>query len=206
MPAKKYRHLLTVHTGPMKAAKTLHLIQAYLHAQASRRTVQAFRPSVDTRHADPIICTRFGNVCIPASLVGSGADILAALKPETTLVLVDEVQFLESGFPATIREVLMQADVVVSGLDLDFRGLPFGPMAELLAMADTVHKYTTVCDACGGLARFSQRLIDGKPSRGEEKEVLPEGKQENVSYEARCHKCFQPPRSLTVTKQRRMKG
>jgi thymidine kinase len=194
MASKKYRHTLTVHTGPMKAAKTLHLVQAYLHAQTAKRNIQAFRPLSDSRHTEPVICTRFGNVCVPATLIGQSVEILEVLKPETSLVLLDEVQFFDCELPDVVTKILQYADVVVAGLDLDFRGKPFGAMPFLLAMADTVHKYTPVCDVCGGLARFTQRLTNGKPSRTHEPEVLPEGAVESVLYEARCHRCYRVPR------------
>ena len=194
MPAKKRRHTLIIHTVPMKSAKTLHLIQTYLNAQTAKRTMQAFRPLSDTRHPEPVICTRFGNVCVAATLVETSADLLKALLPTTKLVLIDEGQFFDDGLPKVIERLLEQADVSVAGLDLDYRAQPFGTMPQLMAMADTVNKYTPVCDICGEPARFTQRLTNGRPSRATEPAVVAEGSVKAVTYQSRCHACYKVPR------------
>ncbi len=120
--------------------------------------------------------------------------MLAHITPETRLVLIDEAQFFDPELPAVVQEILFQADVCVAGLDLDFRAKPFGSMPSLLAMADVVHKYAPVCELCGNMARFTQRLTRGKPSRANEPDGVIEGSVADIIYQARCHSCYQAPR------------
>lgn len=185
------RHKLIVFTGPMKSAKTLSLIHAHHLRLTAKQGASAFRPKRDTRGEVDRISSRFGNVSIPAIAVATPQEILLHINRDVQYVSIDEVQFFSDEIVAVSAKLLKSVDVAVAGLDLDYRALPFGPMSELLAMADEVHKFSAVCDVCGASARFTQRLTNGSPSRLNEPLVMIDGE---ATYEARCHKCFRAPR------------
>jgi len=194
-------HSLVVHTGPMKSSKSFSLIREYdLWMVTNRQTVSVFRPTADKRNRQPIITTRFNNNAlpgIPAVLVGSSEELFQRVGQDSACVLIDEAQLFDLKLPTVVRRLLERTDVVVSGLDLDYRGLPFGPMPALMALATTVQKYTAICDGCGSrAARFTQRLVDGEPASAYDETVVPEGVQKHVLYQARCAACFAPPPDL----------
>lgn len=194
-------HTLVVHTGPMKSSKSFSLIREYdLWMVTNRQAVNVFRPTADKRNRQPIITTRFNNNSlpgIPAILVENSQELFDRVDPQAACVLIDEAQLFDAELPRVIRRLLERVDVVASGLDLDYRGLPFGPMPDLMAMATTIQKYTAICDGCGSRqARFTQRLVDNQPASAFEETVVPEGEQKQVLYQARCASCFAPPTDL----------
>ena len=127
-----------------------------------------------------------------ATTVQRATEILDLVQPDTQVVAIDEAQF----FDWSIAEVCTQlADrglrVLVAGLDMDFRGEPFGPIPLLMAQAELVDKLQAICVVCGAPASRTQRLIDGKPAYYED-EVIMVGASE--VYEARCRSCHCVPR------------
>ncbi|HEX4932066.1 MAG TPA: thymidine kinase, partial [Gemmatimonadaceae bacterium] len=118
--------------------------------------------------------------------------IAQRIDPEAQVVAIDEAQFLDA---AVIELVTQLADrgmrVILAGTDTDFRGEPFGPMPQLLAIAEVVDKLHAICLVCGGPASRNQRLIEGRPARYDSP-VIMVGAQD--SYEARCRQCHQVPR------------
>jgi thymidine kinase len=113
------------------------------------------------------------------------------IRPETEVVAIDEVQFLDDGVVGVVNALADRGiRVIVAGTDMDFRGKPFGPIAELLAIAERVDKLQAICVCCGALATRNQRLIDGEPAPAEGPTIHIGGLE---SYEARCRACHVVP-------------
>jgi thymidine kinase len=122
-----------------------------------------------------------------AQPVARAADILLAVDPQTDVVAIDEVQFFDAGVVEVCEKLAERGKrVICAGLDLDFRGLPFGAMPELLARAEDVDKLHAICVVCGEEACRTQRLIEGRPAAFDDP-VLLVGAAE--VYEARCRQC-----------------
>ena len=176
--------------GSMFSGKTEELIRRVKRAQIARQKVQVFKPRIDDRYATEKVSSHDG-LHLEATPVDSAAEILARVEPDTTVVAVDEVQF----FDWEIAEVAQQlADagkrVILAGLDMDFRGEPFGPMPLLMAQAEKVDKLNAICVICGAPASRTQRLIDGKPASYDDPVILVGASE---VYEARCRACHQVP-------------
>ncbi len=189
-----------VFTGPMKTAKTLRLLHAYQAycANQKRAKVIAFKPHADTRYKDKCIRTRLNpEVCIPAEIVQSSDQILELVNPGIDLVLIDEANFFDADLHLVVMKLRNQADVFITGLDKDFRGLPFGPMPHLLAIANEVHKLKAYCDVCKReLAEYTQMLEDGEPASAYVDTITPEGSVKNRTYQTRCQEHFVSPPDL----------
>ena len=181
---------LTVITGSMFSGKTEELIRQIHRARYARRRVQVFKPALDTRTDDDSIRSHSG-LDHDAIAVPDSRALRAALLSETQVVAIEEVQFFDSQITSVCTELADSGHVVLaSGLDMDFRGCPFGPMPALLALADTVVKLRAICARCGADASRSQRLFDGRPAPSSAPTVLI-GAQER--YEARCRHCHEVP-------------
>jgi thymidine kinase len=191
---------VVVFTGPMKTAKTLRLLHAYQAycANQKRAKVIAFKPHADTRYNDNCIRTRLNpQVCIPAKIVRSSEEILRHVTPTIDLVLIDEANFFDADLHYVVIKLRNQADVFITGLDKDYRGLPFGPMPHLLAIANEVHKLRAYCDVCKReMAEYTQMLEDGEPASAYVDTITPEGSVKNRVYETRCQEHFVPPPDL----------
>lgn len=186
---------LEVITGCMFAGKTEELLRRVERARIAKKRVLLFKPALDTRYSAKEVVTHYGRALpcfrLPTRLTleelerRMGEDLGKA-----DVVAFDEAHFFGPEFPKVCEALVGHGKrVIVAGLDLNFRGEPFGPMPELLALADEVLKLQAVCVVCGKPATRSQRLIDGKPAR-EGPEILVGGLE---SYEARCRNCFVPP-------------
>ena len=106
---------------------------------------------------------------------------------------IDEAQLFNGEIASYLRVIRRTHEVVLAGLDLDYRGEPFGQMPEILALADKVVKLTAVCNKCGErTARYTQRLRNGQPDSAFAESIVIEGR-ENLVYQARCHRCFEEP-------------
>jgi thymidine kinase len=152
-------------------------------AQIARQKVQLFKPRVDGRYSDSEIVSH-SDMKMPSQVVAGAEDILALVAPETEVVGIDEGQFFEATLVG-VAEALANRGVrvIVAGLDQDYRGVPFEPMPQLLAVAEYVDKTLAVCVRCGAPANRSQRLV-----RAEDRVVVGGAGQ----YEARCRRCFNP--------------
>ena len=161
-----YRNgFIEVVCGPMFAGKTEELIRRAKRLKYAKQQYQVFKPIIDDRYsAKPVIVSHnlLTEECI---LIKNSSEILNHLKPETEAVIIDEAQFLDEG---VVKIADMLADrglrVIVGGLDRDFKGEPFGPMPQLLALAEFVTKLTAICVKTGMPATRTQRIIDGKPA------------------------------------------
>jgi thymidine kinase len=169
--------------GPMFSGKTAQLILRVTQAQAIGRKVQVFKPRLDTRGLSHEVQSCTG-LHIEAMPVGDATDILKLLDPNTNVVALDEAQFFEPSVVNVCRALADQGKrVIVAGLDMDFRGEPFGPTPQLLAVAEVVHKLTALCTVCGEPASFTQRLVNGKPAGFSDPVVLVGDRD---LYEPRC--------------------
>jgi thymidine kinase len=179
---------LTVITGSMFSGKTEELIRRLRRALYARRSVQAFKHSLDTRSGITEIRTHNG-VPHEAAAVTTSEELLERVERTTDLVAVEEAQFFDAGIVEACRRLADTGyEVIAAGLDMDFRGEPFGPMPALLAEADEVVKLRAICARCGRDASRSQRLIDGEPAPASAPTILV-GAQE--TYEARCRHCHE---------------
>ena len=162
-------------TGSMFSGKTEELIRRLRRALYARRSVQVFKHVLETRSDFTEIRSHNG-VPHEAGAVSTSEELLERIEPETDLIAVEEAQFFDEGIVDACRSLADSGyQVIVAGLDMDFRGRPFGPMPDLLAEA--------ICAICGRDASRSQRLIDGKPAPASAPTILV-GAQE--TYEARC--------------------
>jgi thymidine kinase len=173
---------LEVITGPMFSGKSEELIRRVTRALIARQHVQVFKPTLDDRYDSVAIASHNGRK-LEAQPVGSIEHIEGLLRRDTQVVAVDEGQFLSKSFtPLALRLADEGMRVVIAGLDLDFRGIPFGPMPELLAQAEVVVKLTAIC-SCGRAATRTQRLIQGQPAHTADPVILVGASE---SYEPRC--------------------
>jgi len=174
--------------GSMFSGKTEELIRRLRRAQIAKQNIQVFKPAMDTRYAKREVTSHNG-VQIEATPVEDTAQIRAMLKPDTTVVAVDEAQFFDDEIVAFCEELAEKGlRVIVAGLDMDFRGAPFGPMPQFLAKAEQVDKLQAICVKCGGPASRTQRLINGRPAAYDDP-IIMVGASE--VYEARCRGCHE---------------
>lgn len=178
------RGTLELVIGCMFSGKSTHLIERVVELRGVGRSVAVFYPQVDTRALVGHLQTHDGQK-LEATSVADAADLaeLAQARPEA-VIAIDEAQFFDDGIVDVCLALVEQGKrVIVAGLDLDFRGLPFGPMPQLLACADQVTKLAATCSVCGQPAFFSQRLPDGQPAAFFERTVVPGG---GALYQPRC--------------------
>jgi len=172
--------------GSMFSGKTEEMIRRLRRAVIARQQVQAFKPAIDSRyHLEKV--TSHNGLHFEAQPVARAADILEAVAHDTDVVGIDEVQFFDDGIVAVCESLAEQGKrVICAGLDMDFRGLPFGAMPQLLARAEDVHKLHAICVVCGEEASRTQRLIGGRPASFDDPVVLVGAAE---VYEARCRQC-----------------
>jgi thymidine kinase len=176
--------------GSMFSGKTEELIRRVRRAEIARQIVQVFKPQLDDRYSQSKVWSHSGVHC-EAETIGLAAEILKLLRPETNVVAIDEVQFLDWAVADVARLLAEQGlRVIVAGLDLDFRGEPFGPMPLLMAEAEMVDKLHAICVVCGAPASRSQRLINGEPANYTDPIVMVGATE---VYEARCRDCHKVP-------------
>ncbi len=174
---------IEVIAGPMFSGKSEELIRRLRRAAIARLRLQVFKPAVDTRYSEAEVVSH-SQWRIPSQLVDRAEVILERLDPRTEVVGIDEAQFFDETLPRVCRHIAdLGKRVIVAGLDMDFRGVPFGPMPELLAIAEQVLKVTAICARCGASAAYTQRLVESS-----ERVVVGAA----GVYEARCRRCHEP--------------
>ncbi|MCP4543992.1 MAG: thymidine kinase [Chloroflexi bacterium] len=172
--------------GSMFCGKTEELIRRVRRAQIARQKVQVFKPAMDTRYAKREVTSHNG-VQIKAVPVENATELRTLIEPDTTVVALDEVQFFDDTIATLCEELSSQGTRVIAvGLDMDFRGEPFGPVPMLMARAERVDKLQAICVVCGGPASRTQRLIDDQPAAYNDP-IIMVGASE--VYEARCRGC-----------------
>lgn len=178
---------ITVICGSMFAGKTEELIRRARRALYAKQKVQVFKPAIDSRYDEAMVVTHMG-VRHDAVAIGSVSELIAKVDKDTNFVGIEEVQFFSSEIiPFLVKLADKGVDVVVAGLDQDFRRLPFGPVPELMAIADDVVKLHAICMNCGAIASHTYRSIDGKPAHVDDPLILIGATE---SYEARCRRCY----------------
>lgn len=178
--------------GSMFSCKTEELIRRLKRSTIARQKVQVFKPALDNRYSSEQVASHSGTY-FEAIPVSSVAQAWLLLDPEAEVIGVDEAQFFEPEIVDFCREMAQQGRrVIVAGLDLDFRGEPFGPMPLLMAEAEQVDKLHAICLVCGAPASRTQRLINGQPASYDDPIILV-GATEN--YEARCRRHQVVPRT-----------
>ena len=176
---------LEVITGPMFAGKSEELIRRVKTLSYTKMKIIAFKPTIDDRYDRTAIASHDG-AKYEAYAIKNAQSILELVKEDTQVVAIDEIQFFDMSIVKICEELADRGiRVIAAGLDLDFKGEPFGPMPELLARAEFVTKLSAVCTVCGCAATRTQRLIDGKPADFNDP-IIKVGAKEN--YEARCRK------------------
>ena len=177
--------------GSMFSGKTEELIRRVRRAQIARQKVQVFKPALDTRYTEREVTSHNG-MQVEAVSVENTARIRALIRPDTTVVALDEAQFFDDDVVALCEELANRRNrVIVAGLDMDFRGEPFGPMPQLMARAERVNKLQAICLVCGGPACRTQRLINGQPAAYDDPVILVGASE---VYEARCRGCHVVPK------------
>jgi thymidine kinase len=175
---------IEVITGSMFSGKSEELIRRLRRAQIAKQRVQIFKPIVDNRYSDTAIVSH-SEMKMPSVNVVSSLELFAQVKPSTEVVGVDEGQFFDSGLPDVCARLAASGKrVIVAGLDLDYRGVPFDPMPQLLATAEYITKTLAICMVCGGPGNRTQRLVESNDR------VLVGA---SGTYEARCRHCYEPP-------------
>jgi thymidine kinase len=180
--------ILEVFCGPMKSGKSLALLHRveklkYMKGQSFR----VFKPRLDTR--DLVLRSRFGSLSHECVFVDEQdpSSLLSYAGNDVALVAIDEVHFFGSSIVDVVKQLLREeTNVVVAGLDTDFRGQPFGSMPELLCLADEVYKLTGICDypSCNRPATRTQRVVDGVPADYLSPIILVGDAEEG--YQCRC--------------------
>ena len=167
--------------GSMFSGKTEELIRRMKRAKFAKQKVEIFKPAIDTRYSDVDVVSHDQNA-IQSTPVDNSSSILL-LSSDIDVVGIDEAQFLDMGLIEVCNELANRGvRVIVAGLEMDFKGIPFGPIPGLCAIADDVTKVHAICVKCGNLAYVSHRLV------ANDKRVLL---GETAEYEPLCRECYQ---------------
>ena len=167
------RGRIEVICGSMFSGKTEELIRRMKRAKFAKQRVEIFKPAIDTRYSEEDVVSHDSHSIASTPLL---------FTSEIDVVGIDEAQFFDSGLVDVCNQLANNGiRVIVAGLDMDFKGNPFGPMPQLYAIADEVSKVHAICVKCGQLASFSHRTVKN------EKQVLL---GETSEYEPLCRECY----------------
>ena len=166
--------------GSMFSGKTEELIRRMKRAMFAKQKVEIFKPAIDVRYSEEDVVSHEGN-SIPCTPIDTSASILL-LSSDIDVVGIDEAPFLDQGLVEVCNELANRGvRVIVAGLDMDYKGVPFGPIPALCAIADDVQKVHAICVKCGNLAYVSHRIVDN------DRRVLL---GEQAEYEPLCRECY----------------
>ncbi|MBQ8701767.1 MAG: thymidine kinase [Prevotella sp.] len=167
--------------GSMFSGKTEELIRRLKRAKFAKQRVEIFKPSIDVRYSEEEVVSHDQNSIMSTPIESSSAILL--LANDIDVIGIDEAQFLDEGLVDVCNQLANRGiRVIIAGLDMDYRGVPFGPIPGLCAIADEVTKVHAICVKCGSLAYVSHRLVES------DKRVLLGETQE---YEPLCRECYQ---------------
>ena len=188
---KHHSGSIEVVCGSMFSGKTDELIRRLVRATIAKQTVKVFKPALDDRYTLEKVTSHAG-AYYDAIPVEQASDILEQVKDDTTVVAVDEAQFFDEAIVEVAQGLAQRGiRVIIAGLDMDFRGEPFGPMPVLMALAEKVDKLHAICMVCGNEASRTQRLVNGQPARYDDSVVIVGASE---LYEARCREHHRVPR------------
>nr|WP_319571541.1 thymidine kinase [uncultured Draconibacterium sp.] len=171
---------IEVVAGSMFSGKTEELIRRLKRAKIAKQKVEIYKPMVDIRYSETEVVSHDENA-IHSTPVENSANILL-LAGDVDVIGIDEAQFFDKGLINVVTQLAnMGIRVIVAGLDMDFKGEPFGPIPGLMAVADYITKVHAICVRCGSIAQFSHRLS------GKEQVVLL---GEKDIYEPLCRSCY----------------
>jgi thymidine kinase len=178
--------------GVMFSGKSEELIRRVRRAIIAKKKVQVFKSHLDERYAGIYRISSHDGRSVDAVPIDTPEQIAQLVLPDSQVVAIDEAQFLDPSIVDLATALANRGTrVILAGTDSDFRGEPFGPMPQLLAVAEVVDKLHAICVICGNPASRNQRLIAGKPARYDSPTIMV-GSTE--SYEARCRACHSVPR------------
>lgn len=178
----------------MFAGKTNELIRRIKRAMIAKKSVQIFKPIVDDRYEGvDRVCTHDG-ICVDATPVHSASQIILSLdyKNLPDVIAIDEAQFFDDLLIFAVDILANEgARVIVAGTDTTFAARAFGPMGDIMCLAEEITKLNAICVKCGGVATRNQRMVDGKPASIHSPEIMV---GDNNTYEARCRSCYEEPK------------
>ncbi len=171
---------IEVIAGSMFAGKTEELIRRLRRAKLARQKTEIFKPVIDSRYSTDEVVSHDEN-SIPSTSVENSSTILL-LSGDVDVIGIDEAQFFDAGLAEVCTKLADQGiRVIIAGLDMDYKGMPFGPMPSLMAIADYVSKVHAICMRCGNVAQFTHRLTS------DSKQIVLGEKNE---YEPLCRSCY----------------
>jgi thymidine kinase len=177
---KKKVGSIEVIAGSMFSGKTEELIRRLKRAKIARQSVEIFKPDIDVRYSKTEVVSHDEN-SIQSTPVSNSANILL-LSGNVDVIGIDEAQFFDKGLVEVVTKLAnMGIRVIIAGLDMDFKGIPFGPIPELMAVADHITKVHAICVKCGNIAQFSHRL-------SAKEQIVLLGEKD--VYEPLCRGCF----------------
>lgn len=188
---KHHSGSIEVVCGSMFCGKTEELIRRLRRAAIARQKVQVFKPVIDNRYSTEKVTSHAGTD-FEAIPIRKSSDLLEKLDKEATVVGIDEVQFFDDQIIEIVEKLADKGiRVIAAGLDMDFRGEPFGCMPVLMSKAERVDKLQAICMVCGEAGSRTQRLVNGQPAHYHDPIVIVGAAE---MYEARCRKHHQVPR------------
>jgi thymidine kinase len=183
---------IEVISGVMFSGKSEELIRRVRRSIIARKRIQVFKSHLDARYAGIYSISSHDGRTVTAIPADSAAQIGQQIDPMAQVIAIDEAQFLDRGIIPLVTSLAGRGRrVILAGTDTDFRGEPFGPMPDLMAIAEVVDKLHAICVLCGNPASRNQRLIGGQPAPYDSPTIMV-GSTE--AYEARCRMCFSMPR------------
>lgn len=172
--------MIEVIVGSMFSGKTEELIRRLRRAKYAKQRIEIFKPQIDTRYSEQEVVSHDANSLVSTPIPTSSSILL--LANDVDVVGIDEAQFFDKQLTDICNTLANRGiRVIVAGLDMDFKGNPFGPMPELMAVADHVTKVHAICVRCGNLAQFSHRT-----TRTDKLVLLGE----TDAYEPLCRNCY----------------
>ena len=182
---------IEVIAGVMFSGKSEELIRRVRRATIARKRVQVFKSQLDDRYGTQSAVATHDGTTLEAQSITTAADVMLRLLPDSEVIAVDEVQFLDDGIAGVATELAATGHrVTLAGTDTDFRGEPFAAMPTLMAIAEMVDKLYAICVVCGDPACRNQRLVNRQPAPYHAPTILVGGAE---TYEARCRHCHEVP-------------
>lgn len=169
--------------GSMFSGKTEELLRRIKRARFANQEIELFKPAIDTRYDEVEVVSHDATAMVSTPVHNSAEILLYVNMEKVQVVAIDEVQFFDDEIVSVCNKLANAGiRVIVAGLDMDYLGNPFGPMPQLMAVAEYVTKVHAICAHCGDLAQNSHRLV------ANQQQVML---GEKDSYEPLCRRCFQ---------------